>query len=260
MGERTERQLSLSHSVARVYSCPNRMLTLLNKITECLNKKKHSIAIFCDLKKAFDTWNHEILLSKLKRYGIEGSELEWFRSYLTNWKQFVTIGSSSSSLLNISLGVPQGSILRPLLFILYINDLPLSSKLLALLFADDTTLIYTHDDIKTLVEIVNTEFRKVCEFFRINRMVLHPAKTKCMLFSRTGGGQDLNIFCNNNNLDQDSAENISVISRVTVNDELPAIQFLGVFFDPSLNFKHHISTLKNKLSKALYALRSVKKL
>ena len=81
-----------------------------------------------------------------------------------------------------------------------------------------------------------------------------------MLFSRTGGGQDLKIFCNNNNLDQDSAENISVISRVTVNDELPAIKFLGVFFDPNLNFKHHISTLKNKLSKALYALPSVKKL
>ena len=65
-------------------------------------------------------------------------------------------------------------------------------------------------------------------------MVLHPDKTKFMLFSRSGGGQDLNIFCNNNNLDQDSAENISVISRVTVHDELPAIKFLGVFFDPNL--------------------------
>ena len=203
----------------------------MNKITDSLNKKK-SIAIFCDLKKAFDTCNHEILLSKLKKYAIDGCELEWFRSYLTNRKQFVTIFNYSSPLLDISLGVPQGSILGPLLFILYINDLPLSSKLLALLFADDTTLVYTHDDIKTLVEIVNTEFRKVCEFFRINRMVLHPDKTKFMLFSRTGGEQDLNIFCNNNNSDQNSAENISVISRVTANDELPAIKFLGVFFLP----------------------------
>ena len=193
-------------------------------------KKKHSIAIFCDLKKAFDMCNHKILLSKLKKYGIEGCELEWFHSYLTNRKQFVSVGNYSSLLLDISLGVPQGSILGPLLFILYINDLPLSSKLLALLFADDTTLVYTHDDIKTLVEIVNTEFKKVCEFFRINRMVLHPDKTKFMLFSRTGGEQDLNIFCNNNNSDQDLAENISVISRVSANDELPAIKFLGVFF------------------------------
>ena len=98
---------------------------------------------------------------QIKKYGIDGCELEWFRSYLINRKQFVTIGSSSSSLLDISLGVPQGSILGPLLFILYINDLPLSSKLLALLFADDTTLIYTHEDIKTFVEIVNTESLRI---------------------------------------------------------------------------------------------------
>ena len=153
--------------------------------------------------------------------------MEWFCSYLTNRKQFVSVGNYSSLLLDISLGVPQGSILGPLLFILYINDLPLSSKLLALLFADDTTLVYTHDDIKTLVEIVNTEFKKVCEFFRINRMVLHPDKTKFMLFSRTGG---VGGGGNNNNSDQDLAENISVISRVSANDELPAIKFLGVFF------------------------------
>ena len=89
-------------------------------------------------------------------------------------------------------------------------------------------------------------------------MVLHPDKTKFMLFSRTGGEQDLNIFCNNNNSDQDLAENISVISRVSANDELPAIKFLGVFY-PNLNFKYHISILKNNLSKALYALRTVKK-
>ena len=125
---------------------------------------------------------------QIKKYGIDGCELEWFRSYLTNRKQFVTIGNYSSPLLDISLGVPQGSILGPLLFILYINDLPLSSKLLALLFADDTTLVYTHDNIKTLVEIVNTEFRKVCELSLINQMVLHPDKTKFMLFFLEQGG------------------------------------------------------------------------
>ena len=189
---------------------------------------------------------------------MEGSELEWFKSYLSDRKQFVSIGLGSSSLLDISLGVPQGSILGPLLFILYINDLPLSSRFLSLLFADDTTLLYTHDDFQILLEIVNTEFKKVCEFFRANRLVLHPDKTKFMIFSRSTVPQDFTILCDNNNVGQDLEENISQIGRVTSNDYLPAIKFLGVFFDPNLNFKYHTSNLKNKLSKALYALRSVK--
>ena len=78
--------------------------------------------------------------------------------------------------------MPQGSILGPLLFILYINDLPSASKLLALLFADDTTLLFSHKNLNTLIETVNTEFLKICEFFRLNRLVLHPDKTKFILF------------------------------------------------------------------------------
>ena len=198
------------------------------------------------------------LFQKLNKYGVEGSELGWFKSYLTGCKQFVSIGSSSSSLLEISLGVPQGSIQVPLLFILYINDLPLSSKFLSLLFADNTTLLFSHDDLTILSEIVNTEFKKVCKFFLINRLVLHPEKTKFMIFSRSPTIQNFVIFCDNNNPDQNLNAYISPISRVTSDDGLPAFKFLGVFFDPNLNFKHHIFNLKKKLSKALYALQTVK--
>ena len=161
------------------------MTHFLNKIGDSLNNNKHSVAIFCDLKKAFDTCNHKILLMKLKKYGLSDIELSWFKSYLTDCKQFVMINKSSSSLLDILLGVPQGSILGPLLFILYINDLPLSSKFLALLFADDTTLLLTHENLDELIRMANEEFRKICEFFRINRLVLHPDKTKFLLFTRS---------------------------------------------------------------------------
>ena len=240
------------------HSTSHPMVHFLNKISESLNKKKHTIGIFCDLKKAFDTCDHNILFLKLKKYGIDGVELDWFKSYLTGRKQFVSVKNKSSSLLDISLGVPQGSILGPLLFLIYINDLPLSSSFLTLLFADDTTLLLSHDDINVLTDMVNLEFRNVCEFFRTNRLVLHPDKTNFVIFSRTTIGREVEIFCNNNNDGQTCAENISIISRVSSADETPAVKFLGVFFDPALNFKFHISKLKTKLSKALYALRMVK--
>ena len=89
-------------------------------------------------------------------------------------------------------------------------------------------------------------------------MVLHPDKTKFILFTKSNVRADLNLFCNNNNLDQELAENVSPLGQVTADNNIPVVKFLGVFFDPALNFKYHISMLKNKLSRALYALRSVK--
>ena len=123
---------------------------------------------------------------------------------------------------------------------------------------DDTTLLMSHDDINILTQLVNSEFRKVCEFFRINRMVLHPDKTNFILFSRSTVRHDIELLCNNNDENQDCAENVTVIRRISSNDAVSAVKFLGVFFYPSLSFKFHISKIKNKLSKALYALRTVK--
>ena len=236
------------------------MVHFTDFLSKAFNEKKHSLAIFCDLKKAFDCCDHNILLSKLDRYGIRNNELLWFKSYLSERKQFVSINGANSLLLDIILGVPQGSILGPLLFLIYINDLPMASKLFSLLFADDTTLLASASNIESLCTFVNVEFKKVCDFFHTNKLLLHPDKTKMLFYSTSLNGEGVEIFCNNNNdalMDPNLIKKISLISK---EDTTPAVKFLGVFFDQSLSFKHHIQNIRTKLSKALYIMRMAKNL
>ncbi len=159
-------------------------------------------------------------------------------------------------------GVPQGLILGPLLFLLYINDLPNCNSLLSLLFADDTALIYSSDNYDELFNHVNTEFNKLCIYFQINKLSLHPDKTKYLLISHNNVPTEPQhqIFINNNNLVENDNNKIFKLNRVTNSDKNPAIKYLGVYFDENLNFKYHISYLSNKLSRALYSLRSAKNL
>ena len=153
------------YGLRKKHSTLHPLIHFLNHISSALDQKLHSIAIFCDLRKAFDTVNHDILLKKLSKIGVRGVELLWFKSYLSDRKQLVHINGSNSSLLSILTGVPQGSILGPLLFLIYINDLPLCSELVAYLFADDTTLILSGPDLDLLIANVNHEFKKVADFF-----------------------------------------------------------------------------------------------
>ncbi len=230
----------------------------MNHISDAFNEKKSTIAIFCDLRKAFDTCDYEILLRKLVRYGAAGAELLWFKSYLKNLKQFVVCDISMSSLLEVKLGVPQGSILGPLLFLIYINDLPNISTFLSLLFADDTTLLLSNSNITTLVNLVNTEFKIICEFFRSNKLSLHHGKTNFILFTKQKFKDPIKIYCNNNNENEPNL--IHEITQITVNSATPAAKFLGVYFDPQLNFKYHVEMVRKRLSKALYSLRLAKNL
>ena len=141
-------------------------MIMIDKVTEKLDAYSYSLGLFIDLSKAFDTLDHAILIDKLEFYGVRGCALNWFRSYLSNRRRYVDYNGVQSSLLHIPSGVPQGSILGPLLFWIYINDIINASKFLHLiLFADDTgTKIFLHhSDLSILQTMSNAELDKLSE-------------------------------------------------------------------------------------------------
>ena len=152
-----------------------------------MDNNETPINIFLDLSKAFDTIDHNILLDKLKYYGLDDTAIKLFRSYLTNRYQYVQMENAKSLILEINTGVPQGSILGPLLFIIYINDISQSSdKFDFLAYADDTTLSTTNtfstSDDMNISDLINLELYKINEWLEINKLSLNANKSRFVIF------------------------------------------------------------------------------
>ena len=164
-------------------SASHSMIDISEISKETIDNGKFGCGIFIDLKKAFDTVNHNILLTKLEHYGVRGVLLKWFESYLSNRSQYVFCNGVKSDILNITCAVPQGSVLGPLLFLLYISDLPnISSKLNFFLFADD----YESDDLKELEKTVNQELKLLSQWLNVNRLSLNVKKIILLYFGLIG--------------------------------------------------------------------------
>ena len=227
------------------YSTDFAIIKLLDKITECFAKKEHLIGIFMDLSKAFDTIDHDILMYKLQRYGVRGTSLFWIRDYLSNRKQYVMYQSSKSSTSTITCGVPQGSILGPLLFLIYINDIVYSSPVLSFtLFADDTNIFYSHKNFNTLISNINSEISKVSQWFMCNKLSLNIAKTNFIRFKPR------------------STETVVSNYNISINGlpltEMKSTKFLGVTIDSCLSWNDHIHNVHTSISRGIGILYRLK--
>ena len=211
------------------------LIDVINKLSKSHDNNRISLAVFLDLSKAFDTINHDILLDKLHVYGFRGTTYSWIKSYLTSRKQFTTFRNVDSDVRAITCGVPQGSVLGPLLFIIYVNDIsliPTNSSMV--LFADDTNIFFSADNPHTLEETVCKELSLYSDWFVSNKLSLNVCKTNYMVFNNKDRNYQFNIHINN--------QPIAIANNV---------KFLGVYFDPYLKWEHHISHLCSKVARGV---------
>jgi hypothetical protein len=243
-------------------STEQNLIQIVNYISEAINSNMYCVGVFLDLKKAFDVCSHSILLKKLKKMGINGTAHAWFSSYLQGRSQCVDIDGKFSEFLDLDISVIQGSTLGPLLFLCYINDFWRCTSMFSVLFADDTTSLAKGLILNDVITYVNSELRKMANWFRANKMSVNASKTKYIIFRTQNKPVDpliCNIVYNSTELGlPDDPALISPIDRISFNNNESSFKLLGVLFDEHLSFKPHIDMLCSKISKSLYCLSRVK--
>ena len=195
-----------------------------------------------DLSKAFDVINHDILKNKLDHYGFRGNFLNFLLNFIKDRKYFVHVNGINSDMKILNIGVPQGSTLGPLLFLIYINDMVNSSNLLFLTqFADDSTITYSSVNLEQAIKTVEREFNRVLYWLAANKLIINLSKTHLMLFTT-----------------RPRPENISIIVKGQLIDEIKEIKFLGVILDNDLKWNSHIKYISKKISKSVSILKMLK--
>ena len=220
-------------------------MDFIKDIEDTIEQNEYAVGVFCDLSKAFDTLNHNILLTKLDHYGIRGTALQWFTSYLNGRKQYVEWHGHKSQAAAIETGVPQGSILGPLLFLIYINDLPSSTKFKTVIYADDTNLLIKGPEIKALIADLNKELEKVNDYFKANQLKLNAKKTKIVCFQKKK--------CNFN------ADEVQVVLNGERLEFEDSARFLGLTIDSNLNWDKHCKNVANTISRNNSIINRAKK-
>lgn len=222
------------------------LITLIDKIASAIDKGDIVVGLFLDLKKAFDCVNHKILLNKLFHYGIRGLAYNWFKDYLDQRKQYVNLQYYESSKAVIKCGVPQGSILGPLLFLLYVNDIANISKiLLPLIFADDTNLFLQGKSVNETIDIMNSEMVKVVKWLQVNKLLLNLDKTHYIIFH--SNKKKINVHHSGIKINNQDVEFVN------------STKFIGVILDEKLTWEKHILMIKSKIAKGMGILCKAKK-
>lgn len=242
----------------RFRSCELAVTELSDMILKNMDTKLLNGLLLIDLKKAFDLVDHSTLIFKLRAYGCSTSTIQWFQSYLTGRSQKTIFKGTLSDTLPITVGIPQGSILGPLFFVLFINDLPLymsnsslsssisSSDFNLIMFADDTTILTSGSSISDVSSKLNLVAKNVSDWADQNRMTLNTSKTKCMLITTPHKYRRL------------SSSSLNIVISESPIDQVEHTAVLGVELDSYLTWDHHVNNICSKISSRLFLLRRIK--
>ena len=226
-------------------------ITLLERITdniyEALDKGLHTLCIFVDFSRAFDMINHKILIKMLERIGIRGVSLEWFKSYINNRTYAVSVGDIQSTRETVERGVPQGSILGPLLYLLYINDVGMCfKKCKYYIYADDTAIVVSHTDVEAAEKIVQNEFNSFQKWAHDRELKINPKKTKVMHIrtphSKWNG--NINIKVHENACLHNHITNCKCRESI---ESVKEQKYLGLIFDEHMTWGKHIEKLRKQM-------------